>query len=127
MRGSGVDCVRFANSVLDELHGYDGEPVPIIHAQAAIHGHPDWAQVVRALAARYPHRRERDGSIGPGCLIVTRTVGRLAHHVLIAGWEAYTAWEVNPGSVVRRTGVGGLPIRGVYRPTSLGPILEGGV
>jgi hypothetical protein len=108
MRRRGVDCVRFVDAVLNELHGHGLPPVSAAVGVGSTHDRRNVVRAYRELAGRYRHRLvDRDEMPEPGDVLVTTRDG-FPGHVMIAGRQRGVLWDADVGIGVGRVGWGGV-------------------
>lgn len=120
-RGTAVDCVRFVDAVLMELHGQPLPPLTRLPQDLPLHDRRGVIRAVRRMCRRYPSQTLRGDTkleLEPGdVLIVGR--GRAPGHVGIVGKDTRMLWHALYGHHVCQSPVrvpGGIVLR-VFRPT----------
>lgn len=117
-KGVGVDCVRFALAVLDELAGTKTD-VRTIAPDAAVHAPGVAAAAFDRLVDRFNCAEIRTGVVQPGDILATGPVGGGPGHAVIVGVTRAVAWDaVHPK--VRKISLGlralvGQRVFAVYR------------
>jgi hypothetical protein len=114
-----VDCVRFVDAVLAELHGYDLPPIPRLDQDLSLHDRRATMEVCRLVSARYPNVTVRGPRlVEPGDVLVYRR-GRAPGHVIIVGGDGVRAYHADEGVGVCYTGVGAVMshVMRIWRPT----------
>ncbi len=100
-----VDCVRFVFSTLNEMYGFAKGEVMRLPADTAFHNKEKCIAAVRFLMGVYsPCRFVKDGSIEPGDIILTGTVGGSPGHAMVAGPNQSELWH-STDSGVCKTGI----------------------
>jgi cell wall-associated NlpC family hydrolase len=119
-RGVAVDCVRFVDAVLMQLHGYCLPPLPRLAQDQPLHDRRGVMRATHQICRRYPHAKLRPSpslELEPGdVLIVAR--GDAPGHVGIVGADVRTMWHALYGhhvcaSPVKQVG----DVVRVYRPS----------
>lgn len=110
-KGIGVDCVRFVDAVLQEIHGISLPPLPVFPRQASLHSHTAVTRIGLLMQQRFNTRKVRYPSsldqVSPGTILAAkprRTARRWAGHVLIVGPYKKSIWHCVEGIGVRSIG-----------------------
>lgn len=106
MQGIGVDCVRFVCGVLDEMYGYRRELPRNLPSDRALHDRDGAIAAMKQLRRLYePVTEVTDGKVEPGDIVVSGPRGGGPGHALIAGFDPFTLWHVDPAAGVCSTGI----------------------
>ena len=91
--GGGVDCVRFVDAVLQQLHQTVLPPLPRFAQDAAFHNPRTVADMIGILEARYPrYRRRRWTGVLPSDIVLV-AYERWENHIGIAGVNPLQIWH----------------------------------
>jgi hypothetical protein len=102
----GVDCVRFAFGVLDELYGFVRCDVPKLPQDIALHNKTTAMKAMRQLLKLYePNAKVEDGTVQPGDIVVVAPPNGGPGHALVGGIRPNTLWH-STGQFVQMTGIG---------------------
>lgn len=101
LKGSGVDCLHFAASVLDELYGTEhGKNLKSLPPDACIHNKAGILAAGRRLFTCYPNMERVDrGSVMSGDLVIFGRDSEInsTQHLAVVG--AGRIWHASPPSV----------------------------
>ena len=120
VQGIGVDCVRFVCGVLDELYGFRRALPRNLPSDRALHDRDGAIAAMKRLRTLYePVQEVVDGKLEPGDIVVSGPRGGGPGHALIAGFEPFTLWHVQPDAGVCYTGITltDMDIFEILRPT----------
>jgi hypothetical protein len=102
LRGSGVDCLHFAASVLDDLYGTrHSKDLNSLPPDACVHNKKGVIVAARALFEKYPSiERVRDHTVEAGDLVVFGAEAALnaTQHLMVAGTPG-RLWHASPPRV----------------------------
>lgn len=125
VKGVGVDCWRFVDAVMAELHGIQHEPLPRIAPDLNLHSSTEVYRLVKLAVGRYPHRLLKSHEpVLPGDSVIVKPSAHAGPgHILVAGVEPNSLWHAINGLGVARTS---LAVAGhlycIYRPLERQPL-----